>query len=76
METIDTVKQVMAKVAHCSEQDITAELELKDVQADSLHWIQIIVGVENAYDIEIDFEQMRDMTTVGDFVSYIDSCRQ
>ncbi len=76
METIDTVKQVMAKVTRCSEQDITAELELKDVQADSLHWIQIIVGVENAYDIEIDFEQMRDMTTVGDFVSYIDSCRE
>jgi len=76
METIDTVKQVLAKVAHCSEQDITVEMELKDVPADSLHWIQIIVGVENAYDIEIDFERMRDMITIGDFVSYIDSCRE
>ena len=75
METIDTVKQVMAKVARCSEQDITVDLELKDIPADSLHWIQIIVGVENACDIEIDFEQMREMITVGDFVSYIDSCR-
>jgi len=75
METLDTVKKVIARIAHCGEQDITPGLLLADVKADSLHWIQIIVAVENAYDIEIDFERMREMTTISDFVSYVDSCR-
>ena len=34
-----------------------------------------IAGLENEYDIEIDFEKMKDMTTVGDLVSHVDDCR-
>jgi len=47
---------------------------LKDVKADSLDWVQIIVGVETALDIEVDMERMKEMVTIENFVSYIDSC--
>ena len=48
---------------------------MKDIKADSLHWVQIIVGVENALDIEIDIdsERMQELTTIGDFVKYIEN---
>lgn len=75
MATIDTVRGVIARIAHCGEQDIVPEMALKDVNADSLHWVQIVVGIEDQFDIEIDFDQMRELTTIQDFIEYIDSCR-
>jgi acyl carrier protein len=64
----------MARVARCNGDEIGADTALKDIKIDSLHWLQIIIRVESDFNIEIDFERMRELTTIGDFVSYIDSC--
>lgn len=74
MATMEEVRRVIARIARCSEDEIGLGTALKDIKADSLHWVQIIVGLENALDIEIDVERMRQFTTIGDFVEYIDSC--
>jgi len=75
MSTLDELRRNIARVTRCSEQEINVETALKDIKADSLHWVQILVGVENALDIEIDMdrERMKEITTVGDFVKYIES---
>jgi acyl carrier protein len=75
MPTYEEVARIMARVIRCSEQEIKSETVLADLKADSLHWLQIIVGVETSFDIEIDIEKMVDMKTMEDFVSYIDSLR-
>ncbi len=72
--TLDEVRRIIARIARCGEDDLGMETALKDIKADSLHWVQIIVGVENAFDIEIDVDRMREMSTIGDFVGYIESC--
>jgi len=54
--------------------EIRLETALKDIKSDSLHWVQIIVGVENAFDIEIDIERMKELASIDYFVKYIDSC--
>ena len=74
MSTLDELRKVIAKITHCDEQEINLETALKDITADSLNWVQIILGVEMACDIEIDIERMMELTTIGDFVKYIDSC--
>jgi len=74
MSTLDQLKKIMVKITHCSEEEISPETPLKDIKADSLDWVQIIVGMESAYDIEIDIDKMKEMVTIGDFVRYIDSC--
>ena len=75
MSTFDEVRRSIARVTRCSEQGINPETALKDIKADSLHWVQIIAGIENALDIEIDIdqEQMKSLATVEDFVKYIES---
>ena len=73
MSTFDEVRRSIARVTRCSEQEISPERQLKDIKADSLHWVQIIVGVENSLDIEIDIDRMKEFTTIGDFVKYIDN---
>jgi acyl carrier protein len=73
MSSFEELQKAIAKITHCDRQSIGLDTELKDIDADSLHWVQIIVALENAFDIEIDAEQMRDMTTIRDFVGYLDS---
>ena len=74
MPTLDHLKTILTKVVRYNGGELGLDTELKDLEADSLHWLQIIVGVETAYDIEIDIEMMKELVTVGDFVKYIDSC--
>ena len=75
MSTLEHLQGIMAKVARCNGDDINLDTALKDVKADSLHWLQIIIRVESDFSIEIDFDRMREMTTIGDFVTYIDSIK-
>lgn len=74
MPTLDHLRAIMTKVARCDVNEINMDTALKDVKADSLHWLQIIIRIEGDLNIEIDFEKMREIITIGDFVNYIDSC--
>jgi acyl carrier protein len=74
--TLELVKKTVAKVTHSNESDISGETQLKDIKADSLDWVQIMVGIENALDIEIDTEKMKDMTAIGDLVKYLDDLKK
>ena len=76
MSALDEVTRIIARVAHCRADEISLDTALKDIIADSLHWVQIIVGVENAFNVEIDIDKMQEFATIGDFVKYIESCAQ
>ena len=72
MSTLDQLKKIIAKVIHGSEQDIAMETPLKEIKADSLHWVQIIIAVETTFDIEVDVDSLKKFVTIGDFVQYIE----
>ena len=73
MSTLDELRIVIAKITHCDEQDIILETELKDIKADSLQWLQIIIGAEMALNIEIDIDSMKELVTIDDFVKLTES---
>jgi len=73
MSTLEGLKEIIARVTHGSESDIEMGTAMKDVKADSLHWVQIMVAVEGDFGIEMDIDAMKEFTTIGDFVNYIDS---
>jgi acyl carrier protein len=45
---------------------------MKDLEADSLDAVEIILGVEEEYGIEIPDEVAENFTKVGDIVNYIE----
>ncbi|HEY50835.1 MAG TPA: acyl carrier protein [Dehalococcoidia bacterium] len=75
MSTLDELKKIVTRIAHCGADEIELDTALKDIKADSLHWVQIVIAAEELFNIEIDIEKMKEFLTIRDMVSYIDSLK-
>ncbi|NLN81619.1 MAG: acyl carrier protein [Clostridiales bacterium] len=72
--TFDTVKEVILDCLKCNEEDIVPEAELAaDLGADSLDGVDLIMALEDRFNITFPEDAAINMRTVGDIVAYIDS---
>ncbi len=68
----DKLKEVIADVLSVDPNEITLETTfVEDLGADSLDVFQIIMGIEEAFEIEIPAEKAEHITTVGEAVALI-----
>ena len=68
----EKLKEIIVDVLNVLEEDITLETTfVDDLGADSLDVFQIIMGIEEAFDIEIENEDAEKIVTVGDAVEQI-----
>ena len=66
------LKEIIVDVLNVDAEDITMESTfVDDLGADSLDIFQIIMGIEEAFDVEIDNEDAEKIVTVGDAVEQI-----
>ena len=66
------LQEIIVDVLNVSAEDVTMETTfVDDLGADSLDVFQIIMGIEEAFDIEIDNENAEKIVTVGDAVEQI-----
>ena len=64
--------KIIAEVLNLSEEEIRPDSTfVDDLGADSLDVFQIIMGIEEEFDIEIDNEEAEKITTVQDAVDQI-----
>ena len=68
----EKLQAIIADVLNVPKDDITPETTfVDDLGADSLDIFQIIMGIEEEFDIEIDNEEAEKITTVQDAVEQI-----
>lgn len=68
----EKIKEIIVDVLNVSEEDITMDTTfVDDLGADSLDVFQIIMGIEETFDVEIDNEEVEKIVTVGDAVEQI-----
>ena len=68
----DKLREVIADVLSVDPNEITLETTfMEDLGADSLDVFQIIMGIEEAFEIEIPADKVEQITTVGEAVSLI-----
>lgn len=68
----EKIKAIIAEVLNVDENEITMETTFTDdLGADSLDVFQIIMGLEEEFDIEIANEDVEKIVTVGDAVEQI-----
>lgn len=68
----EKLKKIIAEVLNVDEAEITMDTTfVDDLGADSLDVFQIIMGLEEVFDIEIPSEEAEKIVTVGDAVEQI-----
>ena len=70
---LDVIKGMIIDQLGVSEDELQLETNLmKDLEADSLDAVEIIMAIEDEYDIEIPDEDAERVQTIGDIVSYVE----
>ena len=69
---LEKLKKIITEVLNVDESEITIDTKfIDDLGADSLDVYQIIMGVEEEFDIEIDADNAESIVTVADAIEQI-----
>lgn len=67
----EKIKQLLIECANVDEDKITPEAKLKDLGIDSLYAVEMILELETAFSIQIDYDEMKELITVEDVVKLV-----
>ena len=71
MDVFEKIKGIVAEQLGVEEVEITMETSFEDLNADSLDIVELIMAMEEEFDLEIPDEDAEKLTTVGAAVAYI-----
>ena len=67
----ETLRKIVAKITRKEDVVLTPTTTFKELGADSLDVVQIMVALEEAYDIELVDEELKAVTNMGGFIDYV-----
>jgi acyl carrier protein len=72
-DVFERVKSIIVDRLDVDESKVTMEASFKeDLEADSLDVVELVMELEDAFDMEIADEEAEKINTVGDAVNYIE----
>ena len=73
---LEKMKEIIADQLGVSEDEVTLEASFKeDLDADSLDLFELVMALEEEYDVEIPSDDLAELNTVGDVINYLkDKC--
>lgn len=73
-DVLDRVKRIIIERLQVEESEVTPEASFKDdLGADSLDVVELVMELEDEFDLEISDEDAEKITTVGEVLDYIKS---
>ena len=71
---LEKVKAILAEQFDVEEDKITADTDLQeDIGADSLDVVDLLMSIEDEFEVEVPDEEIENIKTVGSLVSYIEA---
>lgn len=68
----DKIREIIAEQLNVDQDSITMDSSLKDdLGADSLDLFQVVMALEEEYELEIPSEDLTDVNTVEDVMNYL-----
>ncbi|MBQ3547153.1 MAG: acyl carrier protein [Clostridia bacterium] len=72
--TIDKIKQILADTLDVNIDELSADTNIAtDLGADSLDVVEILMSIEDEFDIEIPDSEIENIRTIGELVEYIEN---
>ncbi len=69
----EKLRELISDKLGVDSEDITMDTSFEDdLEADSIALFELVMAIEEEFDIEIDDEIIEKITTVGDIVNYLD----
>ena len=69
---LEKMKEIIAGQLSVSEDEVTLEASFKDdLDADSLDLFELVMALEEEYDVEIPSDDLAELNTVGDVINYL-----
>ena len=70
----DKIKDIIVEQLDVEEDAVTMEASITDdLGADSLDVVDLVMSIEESFDVEIPDEEVENIKTVGSLVSYIEA---
>ena len=71
----DKIKEIIVEQLNIDDSDfINLDTNLQgDLDADSLDAVEIIMNIEEEFDIKVDDDELENIKTIGDIVKYIEN---
>ncbi|MBQ8202788.1 MAG: acyl carrier protein [Clostridia bacterium] len=68
----EKIAQILAEQLDADVESITLETKIaEDLGADSLDVVELLMSIEDEFDVEVPDEEIENVKTVGDVVEYI-----
>jgi acyl carrier protein len=71
-EILAKLRTILVEQLGCDADKITDEATLKDLGADSLDNLEVVIAVEEEFGIDVDDDEAEKITTVGQMVEHIE----
>jgi acyl carrier protein len=70
-EVEETLRKIVAKILRKENVVLERETSFKELGADSLDVVQVMVALEEAFDIELLDDELKAITNMGGFIDYV-----
>ena len=69
---LEEMREMIAEQLNCEESSITESTSFKDdLGADSLDLFELVMALEEKYEVEVPSEELAELTTVGAVMEYL-----
>ena len=68
----EKVKEILAEQLDADPDEMTMDTKIaEELEADSLDVVELLMSIEDEFDVEIPDEEIENLKTIGDVVEYI-----
>ena len=72
MDTMKKIKEIISRQTDIDEDNLTKDTTMEEITSDSLDIVEMLMDIEETFDVDISDEDAKKLTTIGELCNYID----
>ena len=72
MDTMKKIKEIISRQTDIDEDTLTEDTTMEEITSDSLDIVEMLMDIEETFDVDISDEDAKNLTTIGELCNYID----